>query len=218
MKNISFSYKKEKVLENIHLTVREKEFLSIIGPNGGGKTTLIKLILGLIKPNAGEIFIKPGIRIGYVPQYAKFDRSFPISVYDTIMMGRMNPKIRWFHKNTKEDKKAVKDTIETLGMESLAKKQIGKLSGGQLQKVLMGRALVSDPDVLILDEPTANLDKDNKKEIYELLRSFHTNKTILLITHDVEYLDQNEDRDVVLLNRKIIYKGQHKSSEGKESK
>ncbi|MBF7096406.1 metal ABC transporter ATP-binding protein [Alkalibacter mobilis] len=204
--NISVEYFGTKALEGVCLSIVDKEFLSIIGPNGGGKTTLIKTILGLVKPSSGIVEIKKGLRIGYVPQHTKFDRNFPISVHDVIITGRIKPKIRMFSRYSEEDKRLTDDIIERLGLETLKNRQIGELSGGQLQKVLIARALVTEPDLLILDEPTANLDAENKNEIYKILHKFNEDKAVILVTHDIEYLNNNK-RHVVLLNKKIIYSG-----------
>jgi zinc transport system ATP-binding protein len=124
-----------------------------------------------------------------------------------IISGRIQSSIRFFRGFSREDKSHAAEVIRALKLESIQKKQIGSLSGGQLQKVLIGRALVGKPDVLILDEPTANLDSENKREIYEALHNFNKNKAVILITHDLEYLNENK-RDVVLLNKKIMYRGE----------
>ena len=207
LKDVFVSYNEETVLDGVDLKVNDKEFLSIIGPNGGGKTTLAKTMLGLVKPWKGEVFVAEGLKIGYVPQHTKFDRGFSINVYDVIISGRIQSSIRFFRGFSREDKSHAAEVIRALKLESIQKKQIGSLSGGQLQKVLIGRALVGKPDVLILDEPTANLDSENKREIYEALHNFNKNKAVILITHDVEYLNENK-RDVVLLNKKIMYRGE----------
>jgi len=207
LKDVFVSYNEETVLDGVDLKVNDKEFLSIIGPNGGGKTTLAKTMLGLVKPWKGEVFVAEGLKIGYVPQHTKFDRGFPINVYDVIISGRIQSSIRFFRGFSREDKSHAAEVIRALKLESIQKKQIGSLSGGQLQKVLIGRALVGKPDVLILDEPTANLDSENKREIYEALHNFNKNKAVILITHDLEYLNENK-RDVVLLNKKIMYRGE----------
>lgn len=207
LKDVFVSYNEETVLDGVDLKVNDKEFLSIIGPNGGGKTTLAKTMLGLVKPWKGEVFVAEGLKIGYVPQHTKFDRGFPINVYDVIISGRIQSSIRFFRGFSREDKSHAAEVIRALKLKAIQKKQIGSLSGGQLQKVLIGRALVGKPDVLILDEPTANLDSENKREIYEALHNFNKNKAVILITHDLEYLNENK-RDVVLLNKKIMYRGE----------
>lgn len=207
LKDVFVSYNEETVLDGVDLKVNDKEFLSIIGPNGGGKTTLAKTMLGLVKPWKGEVFVAEGLKIGYVPQHTKFDRGFPINVYDVIISGRIQSSIRFFRGFSREDKSHAAEVIRALKLKAIQKKQIGSLSGGQLQKVLIGRALVGKPDVLILDEPTANLDAENKREIYEALHNFNKNKAVILITHDLEYLNENK-RDVVLLNKKIMYRGE----------
>jgi zinc transport system ATP-binding protein len=207
LESVSVRYNGDSVLDGIDLAVQDREFLSIIGPNGGGKTTLIKTVLGLVKPWSGKVTLKENLKIGYVPQYTKFDRNFPINVFDVIISGRIKNKIMCFRGYSKEDKEATEKVVKVLKLEHIQKKQIGSLSGGQLQKVLIGRALVGNPEVLILDEPTANLDVENKREIYGVLHDFNKDKAVVLITHDLEYLSENS-RDVILLNRRIIYRGE----------
>ncbi|NTW71449.1 MAG: metal ABC transporter ATP-binding protein [Eubacteriaceae bacterium] len=200
-------YNTDWVLENIDLTIKEKEFLSIIGPNGGGKTTLIRTIMGLNEPEIGELWVKEGLRIGYVPQFTRFDRSFPINVYDTIISGRLSSQIKAFSRFSTSDRRLADETITRMNLGRLKFKQIGRLSGGQLQKVLIARALVAEPDVLLLDEPTANLDAENKEEIYSILQEYNQEKTIVLITHDLEYVNDKK-REIMVLNKKVIYRGE----------
>lgn len=206
MSDVYVNYGGNHVLEDVSLNMGEGEFLSIIGPNGGGKTTLIKAILGLVKPCGGTVWVRENLVMGYVPQYTKFDRNFPISVFDVVLMGRLGKGLRPFKKYAQEDKDRVEEILETMKLSSLKRRQIGTLSGGQLQKVLIARALVTDPELLVLDEPTANLDADNKQEIYGILHRFNEKKGLILVTHDLEYLEDNK-RQVVLLDKKILYKG-----------
>lgn len=210
LKNVYANYNGKHVLEDVSLTMKQGEFLSIIGPNGGGKTTLIKAVLGLVKPCGGEIWIRKDLVMGYVPQHTQFDRRFPINVFDAVLLGRLGNGIKMFRKFSQEDKNRVEEVLERMGLTSIAKRQIGTLSGGQLQKVLVARALATEPDLLVLDEPTANLDADNKREIYNLLHGFNGVNSIILVTHDLEYLEDNK-RQVVLLDRKILYKGDSKT-------
>lgn len=206
MTDLYVKYNQAHVLEEITLEVKERDYLIVIGPNGGGKSTLIKTILGFIKPCGGLLTVQEGLVMGYVPQHTKFDRQFPIRVEEVVMTGRLPQKIRPFYRPAKEDVKSVHDMLEQLGILALANRQIGMLSGGQLQKVLLARALVSRPELLILDEPTASLDAESRKEIYEILHEFNKEKTVILVTHDLEHIEDNRHQ-TILLNRKILYRG-----------
>lgn len=194
IKDLSVYYGSVCALQHIDLRIKSKEFLGIIGPNGGGKSTLLKVLLKLIKPTTGTISIKGSEPIGYVPQFAYFDRSFPINVLDVILMGKLSKKIRWFKKYSTEDIKHAEKIMEKLGILEFKNRQIKQLSGGQLQKVLIARALITDPKILILDEPTSSLDSKTKKEIYEILNKLNKEKTILIVTHEMEdvfpYIDR----------------------------
>ncbi|MBF8984246.1 ABC transporter ATP-binding protein [Lutibacter sp. B2] len=202
--DVSVNYGPICALQNINLKVKSKEFLGIIGPNGGGKTTLIKALLGLLKPTIGSISIKGNHTIGYVPQFTFFDRNFPINVLDVILMGRLPKKISLFHRYSAKDKKRAEEIMDKLGILEFKNRQIGQLSGGQLQKVLIGRALITDPKILILDEPTASLDTKTKKEIYEILKMLNEDKTILIVSHDIEELFSYID-SVTYINKKLHY-------------
>ena len=188
--NIKVKYGDVVAISNGNLKIRSKSFLGIIGPNGGGKTTLFKVILGLIKPESGNVVIKENLKIGYVPQTTVFDKSFPILVKDVILMGRLDKSFKLFKKYSSEDKKAAVDIMKKLNIYHLKERQIGELSGGQLQRVLIGRTLVNNPDVLMLDEPTSSLDSSAKKDIFDLLKELNKEKTVVVITHDMEYIYQ----------------------------
>lgn len=211
VENLYFKFEDEEnyIIENINFNVYDKEFLSIIGPNGGGKSTLIKLILGLLKPTEGQIKffnhknenlndknLKPNI--GYVPQYLNFDNLYPISALDVILMGRL--KANFFYKFNKEDYEISKNCIKKVGMEGFEKKLISNLSGGQRQRILIARALAIDSPVLILDEPTANLDKEAQIFLYELLKNLNDEKTIILVSHDIGFVPSISTK-VLCLNR-----------------
>jgi zinc transport system ATP-binding protein len=160
----------------------------------------------LIQPCGGRFWTKENLIMGYVPQHTKFDRRFPINVFDVVLTGRLGDRVRLFKGYTAEDKRKVWEMLDQIGLKDLSKRQIGQLSGGQLQKVLIARALVAEPELLILDEPTANLDGDNKKDIYDLLHRYNEKHAVILVTHDLEYIEDNK-RQVVLLNRTIRYRG-----------
>jgi zinc transport system ATP-binding protein len=190
--DLSFSYNGNSVLENISFDVRELEFLALIGPNGGGKTTLLKLMLGLLKPDSGKISIfgnppsKTARRIGYVPQDVAINKSFPISVIDVVLMGRLR-----FHSGTgllKSDRTAALNALSQLGMTQYQHRRIDDLSGGQIERVFIARALAADPDILLLDEPIASLDNTGRGDLYALLKDINKTKTIIVVSHDMMVL------------------------------
>lgn len=189
-------------LEDVSFKVNENEFLGIIGPNGGGKTSLIKAILNLIKPASGSIKIAQDTVIGYVPQLTTFDRNFPITVGEVILTGHLPKKITPFRKNKDHEASHALEVMEYLGIEKLYSRQIGQLSGGQMQKVLIARALMNHPNVLILDEPTAGVDEESRKAIFELLNQLNDEMTIMIISHNTEELMSYLDR-VIYINRKV---------------
>lgn len=190
LEHISAAYDRKTVLEDINLSVGEQDFVGIIGPNGGGKTTLVKLMLGLLKPTRGIIrFYREGketpeISMGYLPQYTTIDKKFPISVYEVVLSG-LNKQKSLLRPFTKEHHEKTRTIIARMGLEGLEQRPIGQLSGGQLQRALLGRALVSHPQVLILDEPNTYIDKRFSKRLYELLEDINREHTIILVSHDI---------------------------------
>jgi len=193
------------VIEDITLKIRKGDFFGIIGPNGGGKSTLLKAILGLIPVTSGKISIfgrsvhDARRLIGYVPQYAEFDKRFPISVWDVVLMGRRS--VRGMHPfYSTEDKQQAIKALQTVQMDGLKKRHISELSGGQRQRVFIARALVSHPKILLLDEPTASVDKEMQKTIYDFLSELNKTMTIVLVTHDIGVLSSYVTR-VSCLNR-----------------
>ncbi|MDG6225491.1 MAG: ABC transporter ATP-binding protein [Candidatus Thermoplasmatota archaeon] len=213
IRGLSAGYDGELIIENIDLRVQEGDFLGIIGPNGGGKSTLLKAILGLIEPMKGDIRIygdppQKGRRyLGYVPQYTVFDRDFPITVQNVVMMGRRRMKgIRpWY---SMSDKDAVKKALTDVGMWEHRRKHIGQLSGGQKQRVYIARALASQPKILLLDEPTASVDAKVEDSIYKLLTELNREMTIVLVTHDIGIISSHVS-NVACMNRHI-FKGDGK--------
>jgi len=208
VKNLYFKYDKEYVLENINLVVERGDFFAITGPNGGGKSTLIKLILGLLKPIRGEIIlsneIKDIVEIGYVPQNTNINLEFPITVLDVVMMGNSAK-----HKSIKRffnifysqfEIECAKQSLKKVGMENYIYTKISNLSGGQRQRVMIARALCSHPKLLILDEPTSNIDINGQKEIYTLLKELNQDITILVVTHDLKVIS-NYANKVLYVNR-----------------
>ncbi len=205
--HVTIAYGNVVAIEDISFEIKKNDFIGIIGPNGGGKSTLVKSILHLVDLKSGSIFIDKDKKISYVPQYAKFDRTFPISVYDVVLSGMVKNKSVFFRKYHKEDYKKADKIITRLGIDSVKYNQIGELSGGQLQKVLIARALVTEPDILILDEPTSNLDVKIKKEIYNILKEINKDTTILLISHDLAEIMPYVD-NVIYINR-VIHSHEH---------
>jgi len=189
--NLYFSYGDDPVLKDVNLTVQPGEFVGLIGPNGGGKTTLLKLIMGFLKPKSGsiEVFGKPPQSslplIGYVPQALRFDKQFPISVMEVVLSGRL-AHLPWYGLYSQEDRKKAMEALEMVGIVDLKNRAFGTLSGGQAQRCLIARALVSSPQLLLLDEPTANVDSQVEADIYQLLKKLQKTITILMVTHDLQ--------------------------------
>lgn len=188
--NIVAGYDNKIVLHDVSLDIWENDFLGIIGPNGGGKTTLLKIILGLLKPKSGSVRYFDGekevssLKIGYLPQMNKIDKKFPISVREVVLSGLMAEKPR-FRDFTAEQKQRAEEVIAQMGLQELAKRAIGDLSGGQLQRVLLGRSMVSCPKVLILDEPNSYVDKRFESHFYNLLEEISKESSIILVSHDI---------------------------------
>ena len=205
IKNLSAGYDGRTVLHDVNLSIYERDFLGIIGPNGGGKTTLIKCLLGLLKPTGGEIIFnvpkeassttstgvsfqsssaKSQLLLGYLPQYSTIDRKFPISVEEVILSGLSIQK-SLTSRFTPEQREKGRQIISRMGLEGLEHRSIGQLSGGQLQRALLGRAIISDPAVLILDEPSTYIDKRFEARLYELLAEINKECAIILVSHDI---------------------------------
>ncbi|MCX7821281.1 MAG: ATP-binding cassette domain-containing protein [Brevinematales bacterium] len=202
-KNVSFSYKNIKVLENISFHIHENEFVSLIGPNGAGKTTILKLILGLLLPDGGEIKIfgnspfRFTTLIGYVPQNLSSESSLPITVEEIIEMGLLNG-FDLFKKSRYREK--LEKSLELMEIKNLKKRQYNELSGGEKRRVLLARALVSEPKILILDEPTTNMDGESEDKLFHILENLKRSTTIIVVTHDTEFV--SELTDVVLCTGK----------------
>ena len=193
IENLSFAYDKQTILENINLKVEEKDFLAIIGPNGGGKSTLLKLILGINPLKIGSISVlgkkptKSLIHIGYVPQNTNVNTDFPIKVIEVVMMGHVEGKQPLFGYG-KHEVLCAMGALTQVGMADFAQTKIGSLSGGQRQRVMIARALCAHPQILILDEPTSSIDITGQREIYELLKVLNECITIIVVSHDISVI------------------------------
>jgi len=208
IEDLSFSYNRRPVLEDVNLTVNRGDFLAIIGPNGGGKSTLLKLILGLFKPDSGRISVlglppkKAAHFIGYFPQDVSINRFFPIAVMDVVLMGRLRHGGR--SRISKQDRIKAMTVMEKLGIENLAGYKISDISGGQRAKVFLCRALVTEPEILVLDEPAANLDASAQTELYDLLMEINAEKTIIMVSHDLMVISSHV-KSVACVNRNLNF-------------
>jgi zinc transport system ATP-binding protein len=207
IENVSFSYDGVPVLEKVSFTVDSGDFSIMVGPNGGGKTTLLKLILGLLKPSSGvvRVFGKPPEKvrhsIGYMPQHQQFDPKFPVAVADVVLMGRL--KEGRFGLYSKDDRKIASLALKEIGMSEYEKRSFSALSGGQRQRVLLARALVGDPHLLLLDEPTANVDLEVETRLMSILEELNKRMTILMVTHDLGFVT-DAVKACVCVNRKAF--------------
>ncbi len=212
IQNLDFAYNGDCVLQDVNLSIAEKDFVAIIGPNGGGKTTLVKLLLGLLTPDRGRILIKgqpprdASACIGYVPQDVHLNRNFPVTVMDVVLMGKIDPKKRFTRRSAAHCRDALK-ALERMGMEAYADKKIGALSGGQRQRVFIARALVTEPRLLLLDEPTASIDTKGQTDFYQLLQRLNQDITILVVSHDLLVISRFV-KSVACVNKKLHYHDQ----------
>lgn len=212
IKNVCFAYNGQTVLEGVSLDIRQGDFIAMIGPNGGGKTTLLKLILGLLKPAKGSIRVlgdtteKASHHIGYVPQDVHINRSFPITAMDIVLMGKLEPERRWT-KNSAQDRREALNALKQMEIEPFANRKIGELSGGQRQRVFIARALVSQPKLLLLDEPTASIDAKGQAEFYSLLKTLNKDIPILVVSHDLVAISTYV-KSVACVNKRLHYHNQ----------
>ena len=202
--NVSFAFDTTEVLSNVSFAAQSHESICVVGPNGGGKSTLIKLALGLLEPDSGTVTVlgtdpeKAREKIGYMPQYLQYDQRFPVSVLDVALMGRLSTHL--FGLYSKKDKQIAMNALEEMGVAELAKRPFGALSGGQRQRVLIARALACEPELLLLDEPTANVDPAVENQFLEILHELATKVTVVTVTHDLGFVSQLVDR-VICVNR-----------------
>lgn len=203
-----FSYDGYTVLEDVNLAIPKGDFVSVVGPNGGGKTTLLKLILGLLRPFRGEIRVfgllpeaaRP--RIGYMPQHAQLDPQFPATVMDVALMGRLGHG-RPFGLYSRKDKEIVGEALDQVGLYNLRKKSFSSISGGQRQRLFIARALACEPELLLLDEPTANLDMVMEGDLYELLHTLNQRLTVVMVSHDLGFVS-TVVKNVICVKRKVL--------------
>lgn len=212
VKNISFSYDGQPVLKDITFNIHKGDYLGLIGPNGGGKTTLLKIILGLLKPSKGTITFKDMSNVGYVSQNSvRFDSSFPATVEEIVAMGLFRKK-GLFKNINNEDRKIIHETLEKVELTSYKNRLIGDLSGGQQQRAFIAKALVSNPDVLFLDEPTAGVDVKTQENFYQLLHTLNIkdNLTLILVSHELDVIAR-EATEFACINQTLIYHGTPKT-------
>ncbi|WP_167610570.1 metal ABC transporter ATP-binding protein [Maribellus sediminis] len=214
IENLTFGYDKQPVLENVNLEVHEKDFLGVIGPNGGGKTTLLKVILGLVKPDKGKVTFSEDLHkrkqpIGYLPQVRYIDRKFPITVLDVVLSGAIMQNKR---RSKAEIKATAEKLLDDMGLLSISRKAIGELSGGQMQRVFLCRALISDPKLLILDEPDTFVDNRFEGELYEKLLQLNKEIAIILVSHDVGTISSHV-KTIACVNKHLHYHPSNQISE-----
>ncbi len=210
IKNLSFSYNRNKILEDINLKVYERDFFAVIGANGGGKSTLLKLILGLIPIQSGAIKIfgenlnrRNLHKVGYVPQNTNINTEFPIKVIEVVLMGHIGTKRPLFG-YAKDEIRCAMGALAQVGMDKFADKRIGELSGGQRQRVMIARALCANPKILILDEPTASIDIEGQRRIYSLLKELNRSITVIVVSHDISVILEYANK-IVHINKKLIF-------------
>ncbi len=213
IENLSVYYGQTPAIAGVCLDVLDGEYLGIIGPNGGGKSTLLKAILGLVPAFSGTVQIygnklhKQKGLIGYVPQFSSLDRQFPITLFEVVLTGRLKPGITPFFMYKQDDKEAVNELLDKVGVLNLANRQISQLSGGEFQKMLIARALAINPKILILDEPTASVDAISRDQIYNLLSELNKDMTIVLVTHDLLAIS-SKVKKIACLNGHLVYHGE----------
>jgi zinc transport system ATP-binding protein len=208
VQKVTFGYRQEIVLDEVDLQIRASDYVAVIGPNGGGKTTLLKIILGLLRPWSGRVVLHPPAgrgRLGYVPQFFTFDREFPLRVLDVVLMGRLGAR-GLFHAYNAQDRRTVQEVLERMHLQKLEQAHITELSGGQLQRTLIARALVSDPAVLLLDEPTASVDAESREILRATLAEMNRRIPVIVVTHDVTAVS-TDVKQFACVNRKLYYHG-----------
>lgn len=205
--DVSFAYQDQNILEHVSFSVKEGEFMGVFGPNGGGKTTLLKLLMGFLKPTHGKIEVlgmspkDAQASIAYVPQSLRFDRQFPVTVGEVVLSGRLF-NLPWYGRYLKEDELCAEEIMKSLRLSHLKNQSFGDLSGGQAQRSLIARALVSNPKLLLLDEPTASVDLKAESEIYDILEELKGKMTIIMVTHHLKTAIKQVER-VLCVNKTV---------------
>jgi zinc transport system ATP-binding protein len=218
IRNVTFSFGAQTILEDISLTVEAGDFWGLIGPNGGGKSTLLKLILGMLSPDSGTIIVlgaPPGdarTRIGYVPQNVHLNVHFPIAVVDVVLMGRLGPH-RLGRSYSRTDREIARTCLEEVGMAAFAKRPMANLSGGERQRVIIARALATQPQILLLDEPTSSIDPHFEENLFGILERLNQHITILLVTHDIGVISKHV-RSIACLNHRLVCHHEGEITEG----
>jgi zinc transport system ATP-binding protein len=209
IRDVSFSYNGHEVLQDVNFDVHQGDFIAMIGPNGGGKTTLLRLMLGLLEPAQGSVRVlgmpaqKASHHIGYVPQEVHGNRSFPISALDVVLMGKLQPGRR-FSRKYRQDRVEAMEALERMNMAAFAGRRIDELSGGQRQRVYISRALVTQPKLLLLDEPTASIDTRGQADFFRLLKEINGDVTILVVSHDLLVISTYV-KSVACVNKRLHY-------------
>ncbi len=211
LRHVSFSFGRTPVLEDVNFELPPRAAACMIGPNGGGKTTLVRLILGLLTPQQGEIRLfgqlprRSRLRTGYMPQHLHYDAQFPVTVMDIVLMGRLghSDSNRWFGWYGRADRAAARKALQQVGMEGFGRRPLASLSGGERQRVLIARALCGDPELLVLDEPTSNVDTLVEARLLDILRELNERMTILMVSHDLGFVSHLVE-SVVCVNRRVI--------------
>lgn len=206
--DVSFAYEESPVLSNVTFAVKEREYIGLIGPNGGGKTTLLQLLMGFLIPQKGEIRVfgkspaEARQHIAYVPQSMRYDRDFPISVLEVVLSGRLS-RLTWYGQYLPEDKEAALEALRRVNLLDFRNRAFGTLSGGQIQRTLIARAIVTNPFLLLLDEPTANVDVHVEAEIYRIIKELSQHMTIMMVTHDLQTVIDQVDRILCVQNNVV---------------
>jgi len=207
LKDVSFSYGSSMVLENVNLSIGKHEFVSIVGPNGGGKSTLLKLMLGLLNPTQGEISVFGGKaanarrRIGYRPPHLQFDPQFPITALEVVLLARLGQRRLGFY--GRGDRRAALEALSKVGLQDHGGKSYADLSGGQRQRGLIARALACEPELLLLDEPTAGVDLNVERMLMELLADLQGRMTVVIVSHDLDFVS-GFVKSVICVNRRVV--------------